>query len=104
MVKKKFILNADDLISSRLGTSKNLRTYFAIDKLDTDLKEAINIINDVRICPNCSTKLQYNYVRYHHIGNAYCPNCDFKSPEADFRVSNIDFENRKLKKILWNAK
>ena len=89
----KLILNADDLISSRLGTSKNPRTYFAIDKLDTDLKEAINIINDVRICPNCSTKLQYNYVRYHHIGNAYCPNCNFKSPEADYKMTDIDYKN-----------
>ncbi|EKC53289.1 UDP-N-acetylmuramyl tripeptide synthase, partial [human gut metagenome] len=53
----------------------------------------VNIINDMRVCPKCHTKLKYNYVRYHHIGNAYCPNCDFKSPEADFRVSNIDFEN-----------
>ena len=64
--------------------------------MPTDKTESVNIINDMRVCPKCHTKLKYNYVRYHHIGNAYCPNCDFKSPEADFRVSNIDFENRKL--------
>lgn len=91
----KLILNADDLISSRLGNG-NKAVYFAIDKLPTDKTESVNIINDMRVCPKCHTKLKYNYVRYHHIGNEYCPNCDFKSPEADFRVSNIDFENRKL--------
>lgn len=91
----KLILNADDLIGSSLG-SKNKKIYFAIDKLDTDLKESVNIINDMRICPKCNTKLKYNYVRYHHIGNAYCPNCDFKSPEADYRVSKIDYENNKI--------
>ena len=91
----KLILNADDLISSSLG-SKNSKTYFAIDKLDTDLTESVNIINDMRICPKCSTKLKYNYVRYHHIGNAYCPNCDFKSPEADYRVTKIDYQNKKI--------
>lgn len=95
----KLILNADDLISSSLGINGeeiNARTYFAIDKLDTDLKESINIINDMRICPKCHTKLKYNYVRYHHIGNAYCPNCNFKSPEASYRVTKIDYENNKM--------
>lgn len=91
----KLILNADDLISGSLG-KENEKVYFAIDKLDTDLTESINIINDMRICPQCNTKLKYNYVRYHHIGNAYCPNCDFKSPEADYRVTKIDYKNNKI--------
>lgn len=91
----KLILNADDLISGSLG-KENEKVYFSIDKLDTDLTECINIINDMQICPKCNTKLKYNYVRYHHIGNAYCPNCDFKSPEANYRVTKIDYENNKI--------
>lgn len=91
----KLILNADDLISGSLG-KENEKVYFSIDKLDTDLTECINIINDMQICPKCNTKLKYNYVRYHHIGNAYCPNCDFKSPEADYRVTKIDYKNNKI--------
>lgn len=90
------ILNADDLISSSLGTTENKKVYFGINKLDTDLEESINIINDMRICPKCNTKLKYNYVRYHHIGNAYCPNCDFKSPEADYKVENINYNENKI--------
>ena len=50
----------------------------------------------MRICPKCNTKLKYNYVRYHHIGNAYCPNCDFKSPEADYKVENINYNENKI--------
>ena len=87
----KLILNADDLISSNLGKN-NTKIYFGINKLDTDLKESINIINDARICPKCGTKLKYNYVRYHHIGNAHCPRCGYKSPEADYKITNIDYE------------
>lgn len=90
------ILNADDLISSSLGTTENKKVYFGINKLDTDLEESINIINDMRICPKCNTKLKYNYVRYHHIGNAYCQNCDFKSPEADYKVENINYNENKI--------
>ena len=87
------ILNADDLISGSLG-EKNKKVYFGIDKLDTDLEESVNLINDVRTCPKCHTKLKYNYVRYHHIGNAYCPNCDFKSYTADYSVESINYEEK----------
>lgn len=83
------ILNADDLISSRLAP-KNKRTYFSIAKLESDLTECINIINDMRTCPNCHTPLSWNYVRYHHIGNAFCPNCSFSSPKSDY-IAAPDF-------------
>ena len=63
------ILNADDLISSNLG-SENEKTYFSINRLPSDREECINLINDMRICPKCHHKLKYNYVRYHHIGKA----------------------------------
>lgn len=91
----KLILNADCLQSSQL-LKENERVYFGIDKLDTDITECVNLINDFSICPVCSEKLKYNYLRYHHIGNAYCPKCGFKSYDADYRVTNIDYDNRKI--------
>lgn len=91
--KTKLILNADDLISSQLG-KENDKVYFGIAKMDTDFKKCENIINDISICPVCHTKLQYNYIKYNHIGNAYCPKCDFRSKEADYLITKIDYENR----------
>jgi len=91
----KLILNADDLISSSLGEN-HTSTYFGIGKLSTDTTECKNIVCDIRVCPLCKSKLEYNYLHYHHIGNAYCPNCDFKSPNADVLVTNVDFENHKI--------
>lgn len=79
------ILNADDLISSNLG-EKNQKTYFAINRLPSDREESINLINDVRICPKCHKPLHYNYVRYHHIGNATCEHCGYASPVADYKA------------------
>lgn len=84
------ILNADDLISAGLAP-ENERTYFSIAPMNTDLTESVNIINDMRICPKCYHKLTYRYVRYHHIGNAYCPSCGFSSPESDY-VAEPDYE------------
>ena len=98
----KLILNADDIISSSLG-NKNKKVYFGIDKLDTDLKESINIINDARICPKCYEKLTYEYVKYHHIGKAYCPKCGFKSKDANYLIKKIDYDNKEIT-VLSNGK
>ena len=84
------ICNSDDLISNRLGKN-NKKIYFGIEELETDTKESINIINDARVCPICNSKLDYKFVRYHHIGRAYCNNCGYTSPEADYKVKNIDY-------------
>ncbi len=91
----KLILNADCLQSSQL-LKNNERVYFGIERLDTDVTECVNLINDFSICPNCDEKLKYNYLRYHHIGNAYCPKCGFKSYEANYRLTNIDYENQTI--------
>lgn len=91
----KLILNADCLQSSQLLKNNN-RVYFGVEKLDSDVTECVNLINDFSICPNCDEKLKYNYLRYHHIGNAYCPKCGFKSYEANYRLTNIDYENQTI--------
>lgn len=88
------VLNADDLISAGLAPD-NKRSYFSIARMNTDLPESINIINDMRICPRCHHTLTYRYVRYHHIGNAFCPSCGFASPESDY-VAMPDFEKHVL--------
>ena len=80
------ILNADDPISSRLREG-NKRSYFSIGRLPTDRDKCINIINDMRMCPKCHSGLEYEYVRYHHIGKMRCPVCGFASPEPDFLAS-----------------
>lgn len=91
----KLILNADCLQSSQL-LKDNDRVYFGIDRLDTDVTECVNLINDFSICPVCDEKLKFNYLRYHHIGNAYCPKCGFKSYEANYRLTNIDYDNKTI--------
>lgn len=88
------ILNADDAISSGLAPD-NERTYYSIAHMESDHDADINIINDARICPKCYHLLQYNYLKYHHIGNAYCPNCGFTSPESDY-AALPDFDARTI--------
>lgn len=89
------ILNGDDLITSSIAP-ENKRIYFGIDRLDTDREECNNLSKDIIACPKCNTKLAYEYVRYNHIGKAYCPKCDFKSPKVDYEVTKLDLENLKM--------
>ncbi len=91
----KLVLNADCLQSSQL-LRENERVYFGIDKLDTDVTECVNLINDFSLCHVCDEKLKFYYLRFHHIGNAYCPKCGFKSFEAKYRLTNIDYENKTI--------
>ncbi|MDD5922850.1 MAG: MurT ligase domain-containing protein [Eubacteriales bacterium] len=91
----KLILNADDLIASSVAP-ENPRVYFGIEKLSTDDTECRNLIGDMQICPKCSTKLKYRYIRYSNIGKAYCPNCGFTSPEYTVSGSDIDHAARTL--------
>lgn len=88
----RLILNADDLISCRIAP-ENSRAYFGIDRMDTDIDKCINLINDLQICPECHSRLAYEYVRYNHIGKAYCPHCGFKAPDYDYEGMDVDTEN-----------
>jgi UDP-N-acetylmuramyl tripeptide synthase len=87
----KLVLNADDLISCSVAP-ENDRVYFGIDRMPTDIKKCINRINDFRVCPICKGELEYDYLRYHHIGKAHCKRGDFKSPEYDYTGYNVDTE------------
>ncbi len=91
----KLILNADELCSSMLKPD-NARIYYGIDKLPTDTTAPMNLVADYTLCPQCGTKLTYDYLRYHHIGHAKCPNCDFHSQNADYLITQINTQNRTL--------
>lgn len=84
----KLILNADDIICSGLGGEKAEVVYFGV-KAEKPTFSKPSLI----YCPRCSGKLEYEYIRYDHIGVCRCDNCGYRSPEPDFAVSAIDREN-----------
>lgn len=60
--------------------------------MPTDTDHFENITRDIIACPKCNSKIEYEYVRYHHIGKAHCVNCDYKTPEADYILTNLDLK------------
>lgn len=95
----RLILNADDLISSQMCRG-NERVFFGIEALHSDKCNCTNLIDDCPICPVCNSKLKYSRNRYSNIGRAYCPNCDFKSPEADYLATNVNIEDMTMNIVL----
>lgn len=87
----KLILNGDDLLCSRLKP-ENKRVYYGIEKLDGETAEKKNIVMDIRTCPVCEHELKWEFIRYHHMGRAYCEHCGFKSPKLDYKVRSINAE------------
>lgn len=89
--RTKLVINGDDLIACSVAP-ENERVYFGVDRMEGDLTECINLINDMQVCPKCDTVLKYDYLRYHHIGKAYCPNCDFKSPDCSYLGTDVKLD------------
>ena len=84
-------MDADELCSSLLKPN-NRRTWFGIGRLDDDRDEPYQLVADHTLCPNCGTKLHYDYLHYHHIGHATCPACDFRSFDADYLAETVEEE------------
>ena len=94
--ESKLVINADDLFCTRISPD-NDRVYFGIEKMDTDLLKNDNLIHDCQICPECQTKLSYEYVRYSHIGKAYCSSCGFNAPAYDYAGTEVDLDAMTIK-------
>ncbi|MDR2357328.1 MAG: MurT ligase domain-containing protein [Oscillospiraceae bacterium] len=91
----KLILNGDDLIAACVAP-ENARAYFGAARLESDVTQCVNIINDMRLCPKCGGELTYEYRRYHHIGRAHCDGCGFRSPEPEYEAAAIDLAARAM--------
>ena len=91
----KLIVNADDLFCSMIAPD-NDRVYFGIERMASDKDVSDNLINDFQICPDCHAKLKYEYVRYSHIGRAYCPDCGFHAPKYDYTGCDVNLESMSI--------
>ncbi|MBS4749797.1 Mur ligase family protein [Carnobacteriaceae bacterium zg-ZUI78] len=67
----------------------NKRVFFGFNyQEDSDLQAHYN--TDGILCPNCEKILRYRSISYSNLGKYYCPNCQFKRPNLDYAVTNID--------------
>lgn len=89
------ILNANDPISSQLAKNTGTkRIFFGMADAHTNPYE--NRVKDIWVCPECGADIKYNYKHYRHIGDFYCPECSFRTPECKYYASSVDLDGRTI--------
>ena len=88
------ILNGDDPYLLKFNLDKEYETtYYTLDKNEFSYNEHKFKNLNIEYCPVCNSKLEYDYYHFETLGKFKCPNCDFKHPESDFHITNIDYDN-----------
>jgi lipid II isoglutaminyl synthase (glutamine-hydrolysing) len=87
--KTTLILNADDpQISYLAKDTKANKLFFGLSS-SSDNNGGLQHAADSNYCPNCSEKLDYEYVTFSHLGNWYCSNCSLRRPKLDIEDFSI---------------
>jgi len=83
----KLVLNGDESLLGKLDV-KNPVMYYGFN---TQIKEntTLDLNADAKFCKFCKSPYSYNLVTYNHLGDFYCPECDYKRAELSYAVNKI---------------
>ncbi len=88
-------LNANDPLNiSKFERIDNEKKYFGIAKHDKVTYEQNKIV-ELKYCPKCRQKLNYNFYHYAHIGDYECA-CGFKTNNID-TLLELDYTDKNIK-------
>lgn len=92
--KTKLILNADDPLTALLGfkNKTNLQYYYGLNRTKYSV-ETTNQVREAKFCPNCGTKLAYDYYHYSQLGYYRCL-CEFSHPETTYLAREVNLEEK----------
>lgn len=91
--KSTLILNADDPLVSLYGKGRPNTIWFGMDKQLFSTTENTSVYDDGAFCPNCKSRMKYEYRHYNHIGGYFCPSCGHKKQHTDYTVNEADLNN-----------
>lgn len=98
----KLILNADESLLGSLDVD-NPKSYYGFS-FSPNETEVNNLNLDLKYCKFCKTEYQYEFKTYNHLGNYYCPNCNYKRPELDYSLDFIESMSPNESKIIISDK
>ena len=86
------ILNGDDPYTLNFNLQNEYEvTYYTLDKTPESYQNSIFKNLNMVYCPKCNSKLIYDYYHFETLGNFHCSKCDFKHPDSNFHITNIDY-------------
>ena len=88
------ILNGDDpcLLKFNINDEYN-PIYYSLNKTDYSYSENKFKNLNINYCPNCNSKLEYEYYHFENIGKFKCPKCNFENANPKYVITNIDYNN-----------
>ncbi|MDN6639465.1 MAG: Mur ligase family protein [Tetragenococcus sp.] len=81
------LANGDSPIFNSLETV-NPRKYYGFDH-KSDEEQVAHYNTDGVLCPKCQHILHYKMITYANLGKYYCPNCGFKRPDLDYKLTDL---------------
>lgn len=88
------ILNANDPLISMFGLDRRNVVYFSADRLKYSTNTCKSLYNDSKYCPNCFSRMEYDYYHYSNIGKFCCPNCGLKTNDSTFVITDADLKDK----------
>lgn len=87
-------LNGNDpLIIDHFDKLDNRKQFYGVKKHKNVVREQTKIV-ELKYCPKCLTKLEYNFYHYGHIGDFCCSKCNFSTPEF---TTSLSIDNSYIK-------
>lgn len=87
------ILNADDPLISLLGKNRDNVVWFGMDRQPFSTEKNTGVYDDGAFCPNCKSRMKYNYRHFNHIGDYYCEKCGHKKQPTVYTVTDVNLRN-----------
>lgn len=92
----KLILNADDPLVSLFGYGRDNNIWFGVDRFDGSGDTPVGMYRDGTFCPNCYSKMEYEYYHYNHIGSYHCKSCGHRKNKTDYTVTDVKLDKSEI--------
>ena len=83
----KLVLNGDDSLFGKLDVPNDI-IYYGFNKTLND-ETAIDVNAEAKFCKFCKSPYEYNFITYNHLGDYYCPNCNYKRGDLKYAIKDI---------------
>lgn len=81
------LLNGDESLLGALNVENPIRYYGFTHSINESKDVDINA--DAKFCKLCKTPYKYNFITYNHLGDFYCPNCNYSRGDLTYKVNQI---------------
>lgn len=92
------ILNGDEPLFGNIDKD-NKKVFFGFDIINDD---EVDVNVEGKFCIKCGKPYSYNFLSYSHLGDYFCPNCDYKRPEIEYKATDIQQNKDGTSKFLYN--